>query len=100
MAASDGMRRMLRYTVPVDDQPYVFDLTGDPVHVANGAALNEVDFWAEGTRGAPRVPRRFQVFGTGQPLPPGASWTGTCPRVSGLVWHLYELTGDEGNDGG
>jgi hypothetical protein len=86
---------MFRYTVLVDDQARVFDLTGDPVHVANGAALDEVEFWAEYTDGAPAKARRFQVFGTGHLLPPGARWAGTCPRVSGLVWHLYELISDE-----
>jgi hypothetical protein len=50
-----------------------------------------VEFWAEFTAGAPKTPRRFQVFGTGHPLPPDARHVGTCPRVSGLVWHLYEL---------
>ena len=88
-------RRMFRYTVPVDDKPWAFDLTGDPVAVANGATLDEVDFWAEFTAGAPKTPHRFQVFGTGHPLPPGGRWVGTCPRVSGLVWHLYELISDE-----
>jgi hypothetical protein len=86
---------MFRYTVPVDDQARAFDLTGDPVHVAGGITLDEVDFWAEFTDGAPRRARRFRVFGIGQPLPGNARWAGTCPRVSGLVWHLYEIAGDE-----
>lgn len=85
------MRRMFRYTVPVDDQPWVFDLTASPVCVANGLALSEVDFWAEHSDGMEKIPRRFQVFGTGHQLPPGARWVGTCPRRSGIVWHLYEL---------
>ncbi len=51
----DGARRMFRYTVPVDDTPWTFDLTSDPVHVASGATLDEVDFWAEFTS-APRWP--------------------------------------------
>lgn len=94
-AAGRPARRMFRYTVSVNDQPWTFDLTGDPVHVANGQMpLAEVDFWAEHTEGAPKKARRFQVFGTGQPLPPDARWVGTCPRVSGLVWHLYELVCD------
>jgi hypothetical protein len=88
-------RRMFRYTVPVDDRPWTFDLTGDPVHVANGVTLDEVDFWAEYAEGVPKAARRFQVFGTGHPLPENARWVGTCPRVSGLVWHLYEIVSDE-----
>ncbi len=85
-------RRMFRYTVRADDRPWTFDLTGDPVHVANGATVAEVEFWAEHTEGAPARARRFQVFGTGHLLPPGARYVGTCPRtLSGIVWHLYEL---------
>jgi hypothetical protein len=87
------LRRMFRYAVPVDDRPWTFDLTGDPVHVANGNTLDEVEFWAEFTNGAPKTARHFQVFGTGHPLPDNARWVGTCPRMSGLVWHLYELAG-------
>ena len=87
-------RTIFRYTVPVDDHAWTFDLTSDPVAVANGSTLDEVDFWAEFTVGAPKTPRRFQVFGTGQPLPPGARHVGTCPRVSGQVWHLYEIVSD------
>jgi hypothetical protein len=88
------LRRMFRYTVPVDDQPWPFDLTGDPVAVAVGFTVDEVEFWAEHTEGTPKKARRFQVFGTGHPLPANARWVGTCPRVSGLVWHLYEIVGD------
>ena len=93
-APKRAARRMFRYTVPVDDQAWTFDLTGDPVAVAGGATLDEVEFWAEHTDGAPKMPRRFQVFGTGHPLPPNARHVGTCPRVSGLVWHLYEIVSD------
>ena len=81
---------MFRYTVPVDDRSWAFDLTSDPVHVANGITLDEVDFWAEHAEHAGRCDRVFQVFGTGQPLPADARWVGTCPRIAGLVWHLYE----------
>lgn len=94
-ATKPSARRMFRYTIPVDDQVWAFDLAGDPVHVGSGATLDEVDFWAEYAEGAPRRARRFQVFGTGHPLPANARWVGTCPRMSGLVWHLYELVSDE-----
>jgi hypothetical protein len=96
----DGSRRMFRYTIPVNGQPRAFDLTGDPVYVAGGATLDEVDFWAEHADGAPERPRWFQVFGTGHPLPPGARWAGTCPRDRGIVWHLYEIvSGKEAGNG-
>jgi hypothetical protein len=84
-------RKMFRYAVPVDDQPHTIALTHGPVAVAS-PELAWVEFWAEHTEGATQADRTFQVFGTGQPLPEGAKWIGTCPRVSGIVWHLYEVT--------
>jgi hypothetical protein len=92
------MRAMFRYQVPVDDQPHLFTLTGDPVAVAplwadaGSDPLMAVEFWAEHDDDAGASDRAFQVFGTGQPLPSGARWAGTCPRIAGLVWHLMEVT--------
>lgn len=89
-----GYRRMLRYVVPVDDQQHIIPLTHAPVAVAGKPHDSDgwaVEFWAEHTNDTPPVNRTFQVFGTGQPLPENAQWIGTCGRVSGLVWHLYEL---------
>jgi hypothetical protein len=84
-------RQVFRYTVPVDDRPHVIDLTNDPLHVANGVTLDEVEFWAEHDTDAEEYPAVFQVVGTGQPLPDGV-YVGTCPRTrEGLVWHLYRL---------
>lgn len=84
-------RRMYRYVVPVDDAPTRLRLTGDPVAVA-AIDIDGVEFWAEHDDDAGELERSFQVFGTGQELPDGAKWVGTCQRVSGLVWHLYERT--------
>ena len=85
-------RQVFRYTVKVDDQPHTFDLTSDPLHVANGATLDEVEFWAEHDPDAPEYPAAFQVVGTGHPLPDGAVYVGTCPRTrEGIAWHLYRL---------
>ncbi len=86
-----GKRKVYRYTIPVDDQPHVVHLTNDPLHVAVGATVDEVEFWAEHDDGALEYPAAFQVVGTGQLLPEGARYAGTCPRVRGLVWHLYRL---------
>jgi hypothetical protein len=85
-------RQIFRYTVPVDDQAHVIHLTSDPLHVANGGTLDEVEFWAEHDMDALEYPAVFQVVGTGQPLPDGARYVGTCPRTrEGIVWHLYRL---------
>jgi hypothetical protein len=87
-------RRMFRYVVPVDDRAHEFRLTCNPVAVAvaeHGSHGWAVEFWAEHADD-PGVTRAFRVFGTGHPLPDGARWVGTCPRIGGLVWHLYEVT--------
>jgi hypothetical protein len=88
---------MYRYEVPIDDGMYTYGLGHNPVAVAvvpDDDRERDVEFWAEHTEGAPLVKRTFRVFGTGQPLPNGAKWIGTCPRTAaGLVWHLYALEG-------
>lgn len=85
-------RQVFRYVVPVDDRPHVIHLTNDPLHVANGVTLDEVDFWAEHDTGGLEYPAAFQVVGTGQPLPDGARYVGTCPRTrEGVVWHLFRI---------
>ncbi len=66
-------RRMFRYTVPVDDNPWTFDLTSSPVHVANGATLDEVEFWAEHDDGAPKTARRCSARVTRCRRTPGGS---------------------------
>ena len=85
------MRAMFRYVVPVDDGSYEVRLTGEPFKVA-AADVDRIEFWAEHDDDAGESDRWFRAFGTGQPLPPGARWIGTCNRISGLVWHLYEVT--------
>jgi hypothetical protein len=88
-------KQMLRFVVPVDDQPHEFRLSGNPVRVETTPNPNHVEFWAEGypyADSSSALHRRFQVFGTGQPLPPNSRWYGTTARHSlGLVWHLYEV---------
>lgn len=88
-------RRMLRYEVPDDGQSHTIPLSHSPVGVAavveGGDAGWRVEFWAESTEGAFPHDRTFRVFGTGDPLPPDALWVATCPRVGGLVLHLYEV---------
>lgn len=93
--ARTGTRSMRRYEVGIMGA-WEHDLTGDPVFVANGPMPTVVEFWAEHDSSAPSSLRVFQVFGTGHPLPPDARYVGTCPRTAdGLVWHLFELVGDE-----
>jgi hypothetical protein len=107
-------RRMYRYVVRADGQPHTFQLAcggySGPLHVAasiarpgnieepaevGAAGIHVVEFWAEHDPDAyGEEPRTFQVFGTGQLVPDGMHWVGTCDRTpDGHVPHLYELDG-------
>lgn len=81
-----------RYEVPVDDQWHEIELTGDVLHV-DSRAPSIVEFWAFAFPGA-GVRRRFQVVGTGHPLPAGQlRHHGSVIAAGGrLVWHLLEQT--------
>jgi hypothetical protein len=90
---------MYRWLVPVDDRAHDLPLTSGPLAVAAAwpQAGPALELWAEHDDQVPARARRFQVFGTGQPLPEGARWAGTAARTRGeLVWHLYELPGPDG----
>lgn len=85
-------RRILKYTVPVDDQPHTFELTGEPLAVESKYPGSTVDFWVENDDEALDFTRTFQVIGTGHEMPKCSRYVGTAQvwRV-GLVWHLIEL---------
>lgn len=84
------MRRILRYEVPVTDEPTTLELTGGIVHVGARQA-DTVEFWAlEGVW--PPAVRTFQVVGTGQPFPHDWQHIGSVITGGGLlVWHLLEV---------
>lgn len=84
-------RAMFRYEVPLDGKEHAILLRGDPVCVAN--CVDGLEFWAEYSDDAITSTRFFRVFGTGHPVPDGAAYVGTAPRINGFVWHLYELKG-------
>lgn len=83
--------RILRWNVPVDDRPHIHQLAGDVVHVdCRNRAV--VEFWTQEPDAGTRIPRVFQVFGTGHQLPDDATHVGSVVTDSGrLVWHLMEL---------
>jgi hypothetical protein len=83
--------RILRYEVPVDDEPHELALSGAIVHV-DSRNPEIVELWAFDTGWPPRI-RTFQVVGTGHTFP--ATWlhVGSVIVAGGaLVWHLMELT--------
>jgi hypothetical protein len=95
-------KTVLRYEVPIDDQPHTFHLTYSPHKVAAkriGAAhpgvTHRVEFWVEHDDTLGAVARSFQVFGTGHPIPATARLRGTAERLDGLVWHLYQVFPEE-----
>lgn len=91
---ADGIvnRAMYRYQLPVSDSPRELQMSAGAEIRSVAGSLYMVEFWAEDFGPEARVSRRFQVFGTGHPLPVNADWRGTCQRTDGgLVWHLYEL---------
>lgn len=85
--------RMLRFTVPVDDQPHEYDLPGEIKHVGS-KTVNAVELWVleDPTYGVSR--HLFQVVGTGHEVPDGWTYVGTAVvgRDGALVWHLFEWT--------
>jgi hypothetical protein len=91
------MNRVFKYEVPVDDQWHEFpELNGDVIHI-DAQTPYVVRFWAinydEGSPallGRPDGPRRFRVYGTGQPLPECPHLVHGSAVVGALVWHLVE----------
>lgn len=81
--------RILRWTVPVDDRPHTFPLSGAILHVAS-RSVDTVTFWTLAT-GPDTLARTFQVVGTGQPFPSEWKHRGTALAADGaLGWHLME----------
>ena len=82
------MMRVLKWTVPVDDQWHPIG-AGDVVHVAcQMDGPFSVQVW---TLEADNLEMRSAcVFGTGQPLPDRVTHLGTALANQGaLVWHLF-----------
>lgn len=84
------MKRVLKWTVPVDDTDHPIG-AGRVVLVACQDNPAVVHVWTEEreTKAPPRT-RRARVYGTGQPVEEGEHHIGSVV-VSGadLVWHLY-----------
>lgn len=58
--------------------------------VGRDPATGLIAFWAEVDPTAPKRARRFQVVGTGHPVPGDAIHVGSV-IMDMLVWHLFEL---------
>lgn len=84
------MIRVLRYSVPVDDEWHEVRLAGEILHVATRSP-DVVELWALSDGSS--FLRRFRAFGTGHPLPTDRALEhiGSVFALRGeLVWHLFE----------
>lgn len=98
----EAQRRILRWTVEVDDQDHDLEAQGPILAVEATHDARAVQFWTvedlhpEWPDARADVPlRTFRVVGTGQLIPAGYTWVGSAPRhASGLVWHLLQRGGD------
>jgi hypothetical protein len=96
------MPKVLRWEIPIDDEDHPVTFAGNVSYVAitsliPGIGTGKLEFWTfddTSYTNDPDVPRArlFRVFGTGQEVPKGYFLIGTAPRVSGLVFHLFEKT--------
>ena len=90
------MRRPQKvYKYPIEPIPGVVQETTIPqdatiVHAAAQEQL--ICLWAQVDPLAPPGDRGFQVVGTGQDIPNGATHRGTV-HMQPFVWHVYELDG-------
>ena len=85
-------RAVFKYEITVDDQWHeiFMPIPAVDVHVASPPGVRgTVNVWAEVTPSGPELAvRKFRVFGTGQPIPDGAAYTGTA-LAGPFVWHVY-----------
>ncbi len=77
-------RRILKWTVPVDDQWHPIG-AGEVVHVACQGGSHAVQVWTVEV-GTCEF-RAARVYATGQPLPADAEYAGTA-LAGGFAWHV------------
>lgn len=90
-ASGSGTKRVLKWSVPVDDQDHPIG-AGRVVHVAcQAGVVDVVQVWTEeiSSGGVIAPIRSARVYGTGQPIPEHAEHIGTVTPPRTLVWHVY-----------
>lgn len=89
------MKSIWKYTLAVKDEQSILMPRGAKVLTVQ-AQRDDVCLWAEVEAEAPKEPRVFRVFGTGQPLcsdDRSRTYVGTAQLLRlGLVFHVYEQT--------
>ena len=87
-------RRILRWSIPVDDRPHNIAISGPVVHV-DARSSDSVEFWTSEVGPPYRRPATFQVVATGQTFPSDWEHVGSVVTAGGaLVWHLMRLPYD------
>ncbi len=90
MTASGELRRIWKYPIPIGETVKI-EATCNPVHVDLDPATGAPCVWMLAVPGAPTVPRIFEVYGTGTPVPDHARHVGSV-RDGGFMWHVFEVT--------
>jgi hypothetical protein len=91
-------RKVLKYTLPVDDQWHKINMPlsrKDVLFVGCQFESGTVEFWVEVHENEVDSPERhartFRIYGTGFPIPEGVVHRGTTfGSAKRHVWHLYE----------
>jgi hypothetical protein len=85
------VKAVLKWHVPVDDRAHPVG-HGPVVLVACQWTPDVVTVWTLDGDVPVRASRTVQVYGTGQPVPDGATHLGSTLTADGaLVWHLFEV---------
>jgi hypothetical protein len=82
------MRTIFKYPVPVDDLMHTHSIPAGSV-VCYVGQQGCPCIWIEVDTSMDRVERRFQIFGTGHPVPDGFIYVGTALDEP-FVWHVFE----------
>ena len=84
------MRLVYKYPIVPPGIPRHVEAPADARVVLVAMQDRRPTVWLEVDTEAPAVLRRFAVFGTGEPLPPGVAHVGSCVDAP-FIWHVYEL---------
>lgn len=85
-------RRVYKYPLLNDGEPHRIKLKGNVVHIGYlPKSYEHIQIWAEHSDDKPSTEHLLQVFGPGDPIPPGAIHIGTTITPDNFVWHIYEV---------
>ena len=86
------VRKIHKYKLKLVDEPQTILMPAMSLIRFVGRQNDDVTMWAEVRTDYPvDVARKFVVVGTGQPIPDGGTYVGTCFGVP-FVWHIFEVS--------